>query len=216
MTGRRWSGRSRRGRRRATAPVVVLIGASPLRMPASSSSTSTPQFRADKLLAAIVSGVLTADTASIPLALAGRGSESVVGGIESCRGYGNRSETSRERQQPRPSVVDLFLACSSGQTLTARRCRTAAVALWGHHRRDACPFCGHRPGQHPRTTANGTSGADEAARTALFDRFQRRQTIRVSFQVTAPGRGADHARGHRHPVRRHRNRTTIPLAWRRP
>ena len=28
-------------------------------------------------------------------------------------------------------------------------------------------------------------GADEAALTALFDRFQRWQTIRVSFQVTA-------------------------------
>jgi DDE superfamily endonuclease len=50
-TGRPWSGRSRRGRRRATGPAVGSTGGSPPRTPASSSSTSTPQPTTDELLA---------------------------------------------------------------------------------------------------------------------------------------------------------------------
>jgi hypothetical protein len=49
-TGRPWSGRSRHGRRRATAPPVGSTGALPPRMLGSSSSTSTLQFSADRLL----------------------------------------------------------------------------------------------------------------------------------------------------------------------
>ena len=48
--GRPWSERSRRGRRRATPPVVGSTGASRPRMPGSSSSTSILQFSADDLL----------------------------------------------------------------------------------------------------------------------------------------------------------------------
>jgi DDE superfamily endonuclease len=52
-TGRPWRGRSPRGRRRATGPVVGSTGGSRPRTPASSSSTSTPQLRADELLAVL-------------------------------------------------------------------------------------------------------------------------------------------------------------------
>jgi hypothetical protein len=73
-----------------------------------------------------------------------------------------------------------------------RRCRPGRPPLHrscgrlvGHDRCHACPFRRPPPGQHPSTSANGASGVDEAALAALFDRFQRWQTIRVSFQVTA-------------------------------
>jgi len=49
-TGRRWSGRSRRGRRRVRGSAAASTGASRPRMPAPSSSTCTQQFRADRLL----------------------------------------------------------------------------------------------------------------------------------------------------------------------